>query len=353
MPAPMARRSLFPSEAPPEERQPQVHRPESEPKMHMPGALSSPRPDRGLYVQIPRDATLRSSETTRGLRSPRLGPGEDGIAEGVPPLSLQFESSAVQRSPPALRPQRSAVQDSPPALQIGNSPVAQESPSFSMAALDSRTEVALQRDTYYTCVQRCVLRQSCSMDSPVMGVLDVGEVVLVADWVLNECRTTRIRLLWPTECWTNATLVDGSATLEPLQDCVCVQRTQLRTGYEMDSEKCGVLEAGAVFHCAWRKRNQAGITRCKLVLPDGTVSWCVPLLLPASRHPHPVHTFVVFVRRASETSSKGQVVLRPCDEGQQLDHSTSAVSPSGTVANISLSPSPRSPRTLGRKSFAL
>ena len=84
-----------------------------------------------------------------------------------------------------------------------------------------------------------------------------------------------------------------------------------------------------------------------------TVSWCVPLLLPASRHPHPVHTFVVFVRRASETSSKGQVVLRPCDEGQQLDHSTSAVSPSGTVANISLSPSPRSPRTLGRKSFAL
>ena len=38
---------------------------------------------------------------------------------------------------------------------------------------------------------------------------------------------------------------------------------------------------------------------------------------------------------------------------EAVQHSTSAVSPSGTVANISLSPSPRSPRTLGRKSFAL
>ena len=123
-----------------------------------------------------------------------------------------------------------------------------------------------------------------------MGVLDVGEVVLVADWVLNECRTTRIRLLWPTECWTNATLVDGSVTLEPLQDCVCVQRTQLRTGYEMDSEKCGVLEAGAVFHCAWRKRNQAGITRCKLVLPDGTVSWCAPPPAAGQQAPIPLFT---------------------------------------------------------------
>ena len=116
-----------------------------------------------------------------------------------------------------------------------------------------------------------------------MGILEVGEVVEVAEWKLNECRTTRIRLVGPTPRWTNATMTDGTLTIEPLPEYKCRKRTQLRKGYEMDSEKCGVLEAGAVLGLAWRKKNEADITRCKLVRPDGEICWCAPCLLEVSR----------------------------------------------------------------------
>ena len=42
----------------------------------------------------------------------------------------------------------------------------------------------------------------------------------------------------------------------------------------MDSEKVGVLEAGQTVGLALKRENEAGMTRCKLVLPsNGAVCW--------------------------------------------------------------------------------
>jgi len=44
----------------------------------------------------------------------------------------------------------------------------------------------------------------------------------------------------------------------------------------MDSEKVGVLEAGQTVGLALKRQNEAGMTRCKLVLPsNGAVCWSV------------------------------------------------------------------------------
>ena len=186
------------------------------------------------------------------------------------------------------------------------------------------------RGKHYTCTNRCVLRRGCSIDSDKVrrqrlivlvsvikrarcfqvGILEVGEVVEVAEWKLNECRTTRIRLVGPTPRWTNATMTDGTLTIEPLPEYKCRKRTQLRKGYEMDSEKCGVLEAGAVLALAWRKKNEADITRCKLVRPDGEICWCGAL------HSSPRPALRMLAERcagcrANECSSRGEVVLAP------------------------------------------
>lgn len=54
----------------------------------------------------------------------------------------------------------------------------------------------------------------------------------------------------------------------------------------MDSEKVGVLEPGQTVGLALKRQNEAGMIRCKLVLPsNGAVAWCAapgcPFLLNA------------------------------------------------------------------------
>ena len=49
----------------------------------------------------------------------------------------------------------------------------------------------------------------------------------------------------------------------------------MRDGYEMDSQKLGVLEVGETVHVAERRENEANIFRCKFVAPNGGISWCV------------------------------------------------------------------------------
>jgi hypothetical protein len=50
--------------------------------------------------------------------------------------------------------------------------------------------------------------------------------------------------------------------------CLLLQRVG------MDSEKVGVLEAGQTVGLALKRQNNAGVTRCKLVLPsNGVVCW--------------------------------------------------------------------------------
>ena len=50
----------------------------------------------------------------------------------------------------------------------------------------------------------------------------------------------------------------------------------MREGYEMDSQKLGVLEAGETVMVAERRKNEADIYRCKFIAPGGGIAWCAP-----------------------------------------------------------------------------
>jgi hypothetical protein len=57
----------------------------------------------------------------------------------------------------------------------------------------------------------------------------------------------------------------------------------------MDSNQCGVLEAGETISVADRRINEANIYRCKFVTSKGLVAWCGSFrcsALPALHDPH-------------------------------------------------------------------
>ena len=58
----------------------------------------------------------------------------------------------------------------------------------------------------------------------------------------------------------------------------------MRDGYEMDSQKLGVLEVGDTVLVAERRENEANIFRCKFVAPNGGISWCVSQPSATSLH---------------------------------------------------------------------
>ena len=141
---------------------------------------------------------------------------------------------------------------------------------FNMAEIRARQLVPFNQEQYYRCTQRCVLRKGFSLDSPKVGLLEVGDICVVMEARLNEARTTRIKLAEPSsklaahadspkgspgrrkagagslhsgsmyfapgERWASATMTDGSLTVEPLIEMQCIKRTQLRSG-------CGVSPA--------------------------------------------------------------------------------------------------------------
>ena len=121
-----------------------------------------------------------------------------------------------------------------------------------MAEIRARKLVPYSQDHYYRCTQRCVLRKGFSLDSPKVGLLEVGDVCVVLEARLNEARTTRVKLaepgsklsahvgislqggsmyFAPGERWASATMTDGTLSIQPLIEMRCTKRTQLRSGF--------------------------------------------------------------------------------------------------------------------------
>lgn len=160
----------------------------------------------------------------------------------------------------------------------------------------------------YTCVQRSMIRSGYSMESEKVGILEIGDIVLVKETRVNEANTTRVSF---ERGWTNATMTDGRQVLALLTRkstrlrpsiwfkawCVfkwcytaspkvpypqsspvcaaykCLKRCMMREGYEMDSPKVGVLEVGETVMVAERRENEASIFRCKFIAPNGAICW--------------------------------------------------------------------------------
>ena len=51
------------------------------------------------------------------------------------------------------------------------------------------------------------------MESEKVGILEIGDIVLVKETRVNEANTTRVSF---ERGWTNATMTDGRQVLEPL-----------------------------------------------------------------------------------------------------------------------------------------
>ena len=52
------------------------------------------------------------------------------------------------------------------------------------------------------------------MESEKVGILEIGDIILVEDTRINEANTTRVRF---ERGWTNATMTDGRQVLTLLQ----------------------------------------------------------------------------------------------------------------------------------------
>lgn len=62
-------------------------------------------------------------------------------------------------------------------------------------------------------MQRSMIRSGYSMESEKVGILEIGDLVLVKETRINEANTTRVSF---ERGWTNATMTDGRQVLAPL-----------------------------------------------------------------------------------------------------------------------------------------
>ena len=249
------------------------------------------------------------------------------------PVTCQFSSAAASpaQSPQAAAPARaapaavSALVAAPtlsPVVAVAPAPVPTPSPPPVLppvsAEIAARKPAVLDLNGRYTCVQRSMIRSGYSMESDKVGILEIGDIVLVKETRVNEANTTRVSF---ERGWTNATMTDGRPVLAPLSRkaarprpsiCLCLnglwtggatpqvqshstipadrqylpvctaytclKRCMMREGFEMDSPKVGVLEVGETVMVAERTENEASIFRCKFIAPNGAICWCVQCL---------------------------------------------------------------------------
>ena len=156
-------------------------------------------------------------------------------------------------------------------------------------------------EAVYTCAKKLQVRASFAMDSDKTEILKKGTTVEAAERRINAAGTVRVRL--STGGWVSVLAGDGSVCLELVsercpvamptlasdspQQFRCVKKSQIRNGFEMDSEKAGVMAVGVVFSSLCSKVNEAGALRvqfdegwlsevtgagavCLELLPDGT-----------------------------------------------------------------------------------
>ena len=197
-----------------------------------------------------------SSTTTKskggGSQRDRSGP-EEGVPppEAVTPVKQEQKPALPLKLSPAT-PTTSRSRTEPPARTTSTprSPGGTPQARFDIAEIKGRKLVAYDQGQAYRCTHRCVLRKGFSLDSPKVGLLEVGDVCYVTEARLNEARTTRIKLAEPGskqqggggggggsmyyapgERWTSATMTDGTLSVQPLLEVQCIKRTVLRTGY--------------------------------------------------------------------------------------------------------------------------
>eukprot|EP01043_Picozoa_sp_COSAG02_P080015 COSAG02_NODE_18817_length_917_cov_0.913203_1_plen_113_part_10 len=108
----------------------------------------------------------------------------------------------------------------------------------------------------YACVRRSVIRAGFEMDSEKAGTLEKGTEIEALEERTNAQGIIRVRF---DGGWTSLATEAGLVVLEEVlptegeaaganvmqkKTYVCVRRSVIRAGFEMDSDKAGTLEKG-------------------------------------------------------------------------------------------------------------
>ena len=104
-------------------------------------------------------------------------------------------------------------------------------------------------------LQKTVLRAAYEMDSEKAGVLPAGETIVALAARVNETGVLRIQC---AAGWVSAVSSTGAPILEAAKVVdeevvgayACVQKSVIRAGFEMDSERLGTIEVR--WHRSWR-----------------------------------------------------------------------------------------------------
>jgi hypothetical protein len=212
----------------------------------------------------------------------------------------------ARKQPPAI-PSKGA--SGPPAIPTKISPGKKSPPPVPRAAAPAE-----ELHTYRS-LRRAVMRSGFEMDSDKAGVLEKRQVVKALEARRNETGVLRVRI---ASGWVSSTTADGSPVLEvmsaaeaeaeavaaaaaataaaedaaapiepaeepqpaaqpaaqaltpqggfglsKMRNYVCVKKTVIRSGFDMDSDKAGVLAVGSVIVPQRKQVNENGIARIK------------------------------------------------------------------------------------------
>jgi hypothetical protein len=297
--------------------------------------------------------------------------------------------------PPARKqpPIQSQNASGPPAIPTKTSPGKKGPPPVPRAAAPAE-----ELHTYRS-LRRAVMRSGFEMDSDKAGVLEKHQVVKALEARRNETGVLRVRI---ASGWVSSTTADGSVVLEvmsaaeaeaeavaaaapaaaeeeaveatmptdapvpaaqaaapaltprdgfglsKMRNYVCVKKTVIRSGFDMDSDKAGVLAVGAVIVPQRKQVNENGIARIKF--SQGWVSMSTSdgdTIMEASDLP-PTDLTVVSTPAASATpvtkvdtsdnarsqwSLPGVGPSAPTDEFADTDSTVESISVAGKVVD--------------------
>jgi hypothetical protein len=222
------------------------------------------------------------SSPRRASTPPRAGGSPPPLADGTPVRTKRQQQQqqrgrslpcCVSQPPTQPKPNPEPEPEPEPGL-----PLLEEAAPAEKAETPSSAASPLSSPAY-RCVRRSTILEGFEMSSRRVGVLETGQLI-VAEEARHNGKTFRLRFSGGGGSgdrgerysqlggWVSQR-ADGQICLETADLYRCVKKSQIRAGFEMGSEKSGVLSVGAVITALEIRSNGTTMrVRCK----DGWVS---------------------------------------------------------------------------------
>ena len=190
------------------------------------------------YPQVIETIKAQGRPVTCQFSSAAASPAQSPQAAAPARAAPAARPSSVAAPAPAASPAPAAAPPVAAVAVAATAPAPTPSPPPALhpvsAEIAARKPAVLDLNSRYTCVQRSMIRAGYSMESEKVGILEIGDIVLVKETRVNEANTTRVSF---ERGWTNATMTDGRQVLAPLsrkvarpRPLICLSLNALWTG---------------------------------------------------------------------------------------------------------------------------